>query len=94
MGCGGQYAGTVSRATVGDALIEVRYSETCAAAWARITKAAPGDTVRIGAGAGLQDGKVNADTDAYTPMVAVKKATDAKACATLVSGTKGCTTPE
>jgi hypothetical protein len=29
---------------------------------------------------------------AYTPMVAVKKAADAKACATLASGAKGCTT--
>ncbi|MER5897887.1 XRE family transcriptional regulator [Streptomyces sp. NPDC001876] len=96
MGCGGQFASTVSRATVGTSLVEVRYSKTCAAAWARITKAAPGDTVRIsaGAGAGGQDGTVDADADAYTPMVAVKKASDAKACATLASGTEGCTTPE
>lgn len=94
MGCGGQFAGTVSRVTVGGALVEVRYSETCAAAWARITKATPGDTVRISAGTAGQDGTVDADTDAYTPMVAVKKASDAKACATLASGTKGCTTPQ
>jgi len=94
MGCGGQFASTVSRATVGGSLVEVRYSKTCAAAWARITKATPGDTVRISAGAAGQDGTVDADMDAYTPMVAVKKASDAKACATLASGTKGCTTPE
>lgn len=93
MGCGGQFASTVSRATVGTSLVEVRYSKTCAAAWARITKAAPGDTVQISAGAGGQDGTVDADADAYTPMVAVKKASDAKACATLASGTEGCTTP-
>ncbi|MFD9503502.1 XRE family transcriptional regulator [Streptomyces sp. NPDC060035] len=94
MGCGGQFASTVSRATVGASLVEVRYSKTCAAAWARITEAAPGDTVRISAGAAEQDGTVDADADAYTPMVAVKKASDVKACATLASGTEGCTTPQ
>ncbi|WP_328905410.1 XRE family transcriptional regulator [Streptomyces sp. NBC_00234] len=95
MGCGGELARTVSTATVGGSLVEVRYSKTCAASWARITKAAPGDTVRISAGADGQDGTVGAeaDTDAYTPMVAVKKSADATACATLASGTKGCTTP-
>lgn len=52
-----------------------------------------GDTVRITAGAAArQDGTVDAGADAYTPMVAVKKAADARACATLASGTKGCTT--
>ncbi|MGW8885116.1 XRE family transcriptional regulator [Streptomyces sp. NPDC055749] len=96
MGCGGELARTVSSATVGGSLVEVRYSKTCAASWARITEAAPGDTVRINAGAGGQDGTVDVgpDTDAYTPMVAVKKPADAKACATLTSGTEGCTTPQ
>ncbi|MER5553123.1 DUF2690 domain-containing protein [Streptomyces sp. NPDC002793] len=96
MGCGGQFAGTVARETVGDGLVEVRYSETCGAAWARITQASPGDTVRIAAGSSEQDGTVeaDADADAYTPMVAVGKASDAKACVTLASGATGCTTPE
>ncbi|QNE75471.1 DUF2690 domain-containing protein [Streptomyces finlayi] len=107
MGCGGELARTVARATVGGSLVEVRYSKTCAASWARITEAAPGDTVRISAGGQGQDGTVStdagaggdagadpvADTDAYTPMVAVGKPADAKACAVLVSGTKGCTPP-
>ncbi|WP_433916587.1 XRE family transcriptional regulator [Streptomyces sp. NBC_01744] len=95
MGCGGGFARTAASVTVGGSLVEVRYSETCAAAWARITRATPGDTVRITAGAAAgQRGAVDAgtDTDAYTPMVAVKKAADARACATLASGTKGCTT--
>ncbi|MEU9064886.1 DUF2690 domain-containing protein [Streptomyces sp. NPDC048430] len=94
MGCGGQFAGTVARETVGGGLVEVRYSETCGAAWARLTQASPGDTVKIAAGPSEQDGTVDADAEAYTPMVAVKKASDAKACATLASGTTGCTTPE
>lgn len=94
MGCGGQFAGTVARVTVGGGLVEVRYSETCGAAWARITRASPGDTVRITAGRAEQEGTVDADADAYTPMVAVERASDAEACATLASGATGCTVPE
>ncbi|MEI7033092.1 XRE family transcriptional regulator [Streptomyces pratensis] len=95
MGCGGEYARTVSSAEVGGSRIEVRYSEVCSAAWARLTEAALGDTVRITAGgdeADGQDSEVMGDSDAYTPMVAVKSAGDAQACATLTSGTRGCTT--
>ncbi|GGO35954.1 helix-turn-helix domain-containing protein [Streptomyces lasiicapitis] len=95
MGCGGEFAKTTSRVTVGTtkALVEVRYSKTCGAAWARITQAAPGDKVTItGSGsAARQSGTVNADLDAYTPMVAVKNAAAAKACATLKSGATTCT---
>ncbi|WP_455352525.1 helix-turn-helix domain-containing protein [Streptomyces sp. SYSU K217416] len=95
MGCGGTLATTTARATVGTALVEVRYSKTCAAAWARITQAAVGDTVQItSGGSGAQNGTVNADKDAYTPMTAAAEATDAKACATLTTGVKGCTEQE
>lgn len=91
MGCGGEYVRTVSSATVGGSVVEVRYSKTCGAAWGRITKAATGDTVRISAGGAGQDGTVSAAADTYTPMVAVKRIADVKACATLATGTKGCT---
>ncbi|MET7616444.1 DUF2690 domain-containing protein [Streptomyces sp. NPDC005408] len=95
MGCGGALAKTVSSATVGNAFVEVRYSKTCQAAWARITRATPGDTVQISEGGkGAQNGLVNADNDAYTPMTAVTAPADAKACATLTTGVKGCTTPQ
>lgn len=96
MGCGGEFAVTSTTATVGTAVVEVRYSETCGVAWARITQAAPGDTIEIAADQGEgkpQTGTVNADKDAYTPMVAVPAADDAKACATLTTGVEGCTTP-
>lgn len=93
MGCGGEFARTVAGAVVGGSKIEVRYSEVCSASWARLSEAAIGDTVRITAGEGAQNSEVMGDSDAYTPMVAVKKAADAKACATLTSGTKGCTDP-
>ncbi|AWK11030.1 DUF2690 domain-containing protein [Streptomyces spongiicola] len=94
MGCGGQFATTASRTTVGTALVEVRYSSTCGAAWARITQATPGDKVRISAGGESGDGLVNADKDAYTPMVAVAAESEAKACATLMTGDEGCTTEQ
>lgn len=95
-GCGGELAKTTTRATVGTTLVEVRYSKTCGAAWARITQAAPGDEVQIaGSDAKAEERvEVDKDTDAYTPMVAVKDAAEAKACATLKSGAKGCTTDE
>ncbi|MEU0524048.1 XRE family transcriptional regulator [Streptomyces niveus] len=95
MGCGGEFAETATTATVGTAVVEVRYSETCGVAWARITQAAPGDTIEIAADQGEgkpQTGTVNADKDAYTPMVAVATASEAKACATLTTGVEGCTT--
>ncbi|MFE5632213.1 DUF2690 domain-containing protein [Streptomyces sp. NPDC056463] len=99
MGCGGTFATTVSRTPVGAAgLLEVRHSRTCAAAWARITGAAPGDTLRVtagGADAGReavgQDATVGADPDTYSPMVAVTHAADATACVTRASGARVCT---
>ncbi|TXS37621.1 helix-turn-helix domain-containing protein [Streptomyces sp. OR43] len=91
MGCGGEHVRTLSSATVGTSVIEVRYSEPCAAAWARITKAAPGDVVEITAGDAGQKGTADAAAAAYTPMVEVKRTADVRACATLASGTQGCT---
>ncbi|MFD5080876.1 DUF2690 domain-containing protein [Streptomyces sp. NPDC058371] len=92
MGCGGELAKTTTSVTVGTTLVEVRYSKTCGAAWARITRAAAGDRVEVSSGTSAkQTGSVDTDTDAYTPMVAVKDAGDAKACATLKSGQRGCT---
>ncbi|GGX85297.1 hypothetical protein GCM10010324_33810 [Streptomyces hiroshimensis] len=97
MGCGGGRATTAGSATVGTSYVEVRYSQVCGAAWARITQAAPGDAVRIDAAADgaaparTESGRVVRDADGYTPMVAVSGPGKAKACATLTSGSKGCT---
>ncbi|MFG3495310.1 helix-turn-helix domain-containing protein [Streptomyces sp. NPDC047928] len=90
MGCGGPYARTVVSATVGTAVVEVRHSEVCGAAWARISRALPGDTVSVTAGGTTRSGVVRADMDAYTPMVAVADGTRARACATLHTGKAGC----
>ncbi|MER6711806.1 DUF2690 domain-containing protein [Streptomyces sp. NPDC000877] len=93
MGCSGDLVTTAQTATVGTTVVEVRYSETCKAAWGRITQAAQGDEVEVSAGKAKQGGSITTagDTIAYTPMVAVKSAADAKACATLASGQQGCT---
>ncbi|KOG11376.1 MULTISPECIES: helix-turn-helix domain-containing protein [Streptomyces] len=93
MGCGGPLAETVARVRVGAALVEVRHSGTCAAVWARITGAAPGDAVTVEAAGAVERVVLpeGADTDAYTPMLAVTSAADARACGTLVDGRVGCT---
>ncbi|MFI6930078.1 DUF2690 domain-containing protein [Streptomyces sp. NPDC050287] len=93
MGCSGDLVTTAKTATVGPAVVEVRYSKTCAAAWGRITQAAQGDEVRVTAGRTAQRGSITVagDTIAYTPMVAVKDAGEAKACVTLAAGQQGCT---
>ncbi|MEU8893251.1 DUF2690 domain-containing protein [Streptomyces sp. NPDC048442] len=96
MGCGGELATTSARGKVGTAAIEVRYSKTCGAAWARITGAGSGDKVTVSSdtSAAGQKSVVGAATDAYTKMVEAATADEAKACATLKSGKKGCTIPE
>ncbi|MER5194853.1 helix-turn-helix domain-containing protein [Streptomyces sp. NPDC002755] len=93
MGCSGDLVTTAKSATVGTTLVEVRYSRTCGAAWGRITQAAQGDEVRVTVGPVRQTGSITVagDTIAYTPMVAVKSAADATACAVLASGPQGCT---
>ncbi|MFF0080939.1 DUF2690 domain-containing protein [Streptomyces canus] len=94
MGCSGNLVTTAKTATVGATVVEVRYSETCGAAWGRVTQAGQGDKVEVTARkATEQSGNITeaGDTIAYTPMVAVKDAGEAKACVTLASGQSGCT---
>ena len=85
---------TAKTATVGTTVVEVRYSKTCGAAWGRITTGVAGDSVQVSAGTAKETDSITAGGDAiaYTPMVAVKDAGEAKACVTLASGQKGCTT--
>ncbi|MFJ4202591.1 DUF2690 domain-containing protein [Streptomyces sviceus] len=94
MGCSGDLVTTAKTATVGATVVEVRYSETCGAAWGRVTQAGQGDKVEVSAGKAVErSGSITeaGDTIAYTPMVAVKDAGEAKACVTLASGQRGCT---
>ncbi|AGP57150.1 helix-turn-helix domain-containing protein [Streptomyces rapamycinicus] len=98
MGCGTS-ATTTADVTVGTAYVEVRYSKTCEAAWARITRATPGDVIQVkapgadGGAARSQSGRVGADGDAYTKMIPVDSPARATACATLGGGTRACTAP-
>ncbi|MGQ5635542.1 MULTISPECIES: DUF2690 domain-containing protein [unclassified Streptomyces] len=93
MGCSGELVTTAKTAVLGTTTLEVRYSKACGTAWGRITGAAAGDQVQVVAGKARQSGQTSGagDTIAYTPMVAVKNAAEAKACATLASGRTGCT---
>ncbi|MFF1303059.1 DUF2690 domain-containing protein [Streptomyces sp. NPDC058307] len=94
MGCSGDLVTTAKTATVGATVVEVRYSKVCGAAWGRVTQAGQGDKVEVSAGRLTQrSGSITeaGDTIAYTPMVAVKDAGEAKACVTLASGQRGCT---
>jgi transcriptional regulator with XRE-family HTH domain len=93
MGCGGQNVKSSSSAFVGPSMVEVRYSKVCKAAWGRITGAAQGDGLKISAGGHAESDEVGSTNDAYTEMVAVSSATEARACATLAAGTTGCTEP-
>ncbi|MER6471387.1 helix-turn-helix domain-containing protein [Streptomyces collinus] len=93
MGCSGDLVTTAKTVALGTATLEVRYSKTCGTAWGRITGGAQGDRVQVSAGKARQSGDITevGDTIAYTPMIAVKDAAEAKACATLASGRTGCT---
>ncbi len=99
MGCGGTHSKTTTDAMVGGVYVEVRYSKVCAAAWARIAQAAPGDEVRVRGGAADAErgqerrGTADADGDAYTAMVSVRSAKLATACVTRTTGETGCTSP-
>ncbi|MFJ4435466.1 helix-turn-helix domain-containing protein [Streptomyces sp. NPDC088923] len=90
MGCSGELARTTDRAAVGTRLIEVRYSEVCGAAWARITRAGPGDTVTARAGGRTQRVTVADTGDAYTRMLPVAGPGRTRACAEVGAGTRGC----
>lgn len=92
MGCGGGNVTTVAEAVVGEARVEVRYSEVCRAAWARITGAASGDTVRITAAGATERDTVGESGETFTPMVAVEPSEAPSACVTTAAGVEGCTT--
>ncbi|WP_282694443.1 XRE family transcriptional regulator [Streptomyces sp. CC208A] len=94
MGCGGPHAVTVARTYLGTALVEVRHSAVCAAAWARISGATAGDEVTVQAGTAVQLAHVLEEgaTGAYTPMVAAGPGSSGvRACANRSNGSDGCT---
>ncbi|MER7399669.1 DUF2690 domain-containing protein [Streptomyces sp. NPDC000151] len=95
MGCGGKHATTPSRGVMGGAVIEVRYSKVCGAAWARVTGAAQGDRATVTSGGRTEQAKAGRDGAAYTAMVRVSGAPEkVRACGTTNAGYQSCTEPE
>ncbi|MFE3144937.1 DUF2690 domain-containing protein [Streptomyces scopuliridis] len=91
-GCGDPWTSALTR--IDGVYVELRYSDSCKAAWARISWGGVGDVARVvsAKGATEQD-TVHYDTDVYSPMVAADTPSDARACAVLTSGAHGCTKP-
>lgn len=64
------------------AVIELRYSAHCSAAWAKMSKTSPGDRVAITPIQGpAEEYRQQYGRDAHTRMVAADKPEDARACA-------------
>ncbi|MFF4582136.1 DUF2690 domain-containing protein [Streptomyces sp. NPDC001373] len=64
------------------AVIELRYSARCSAAWAKMSKTSPGDRVVITPAQGpAEEYRQQYGRDAHTRMVAADKPEDARACA-------------
>ncbi|MFE1174681.1 helix-turn-helix domain-containing protein [Streptomyces sp. NPDC058773] len=94
MGCGGTHAITPSRGRAGRAVIEVRYSKICHTAWARISRAAPGDQATLSAGGHSATARAERNGAAYTAMVEVTgDPAKVSACGTTMTGVKGCSRP-
>ncbi|MEU7413437.1 DUF2690 domain-containing protein [Streptomyces sp. NPDC042638] len=92
-GCGGD-AWTAALTKVQQVYVELRYSDACRAAWARISWGRPGDIARIvGRHDSARQNKVHYDTDTYSPMLAAPTPSAVRACAVLTSGRHGCTGP-
>ena len=91
MGCG-QDAWTAAATWLYGSYVELRYSPVCRAAWGRISSAGVGDRVRVyGRGDRGEENRIRYETDTYTPMVASAEPSEARACALLTTGKKGCT---
>ncbi|MEU1200033.1 DUF2690 domain-containing protein [Streptomyces sp. NPDC005813] len=91
-GCGDPWTSALTK--VHGVYVELRYSDSCKAAWARISWGGVGDIARVVPTKGTtQQDTVHYDTDVYSPMVAADTPSDAKACTILTSGAHGCTEP-
>ncbi|MGW5280337.1 DUF2690 domain-containing protein [Streptomyces collinus] len=90
-GCSGD-AWTSALVRVNGVYVELRYSDACRAAWARISWGRPGDVAEVVPAHGRHmHERVHYDTDVYTAMVAASDPADVKACTLLRSGRHGCT---
>ncbi|MFF4753669.1 helix-turn-helix domain-containing protein [Streptomyces sp. NPDC002514] len=91
-GCGDPWTSALTR--IDGVYVELRYSDSCKAAWARISWSGVGDIARVvGASGTTEQDRVHYDTDVYSPMVGADTPSDARACTVLTSGAHGCTKP-
>lgn len=92
-GCGGD-AWTAALSKVAGVYVELRYSDACKAAWARISWGRPGDIARVlGTGGRAYQNTVHYDTDTFSAMVSAPSPSTARACTLLLSGEQACTDP-
>ncbi|MBW1602600.1 DUF2690 domain-containing protein [Streptomyces sp. JJ66] len=94
-GCGAD-AWTAATSRVGQTYVEVRYSSSCRAAWARIRWAQPGDRVEIVTTDGRRYAETvpdDANLAAFTFMVGAPMPGEARACWQTADGEEGCTAP-
>ncbi|MCC5031688.1 YjfA family protein [Streptomyces sp. WAC 00631] len=85
MGCGIAVRTLGGHRTAGGAGMEIRYSERCGAAWARIWQSGVGDRIRITAPGGrFQQATVadryDAESYLYTPMIGAGERSALRAC--------------
>ncbi|MER5409172.1 DUF2690 domain-containing protein [Streptomyces sp. NPDC002769] len=91
-GCGDPWTSALTK--VQGVYVELRYSDSCKAAWTRISWGDVGDIARVVSANGtIRQRRVHYDTDVYSPMVAADTPSDARACTILTSGAHGCTEP-
>ncbi|MEU1286977.1 DUF2690 domain-containing protein [Kitasatospora sp. NPDC005856] len=90
-----QDASTTARNQAYGVLIELRFSPSCRAAWARMSGSSPDDRVQVfdrnGAPSDQQEYRQQYGHDAHTKMVHSARPTDATACAVVVSRGTVCT---
>lgn len=92
-GCAGD-AWTAALTRVQQVYVELRYSNTCRTAWARISWGRPGDIAQVtGSHGHTFRNIVHYDTDVFTAMAAAPTPSDARACTTLTTSDHGCTEP-
>ncbi|WP_231627085.1 helix-turn-helix domain-containing protein [Streptomyces apocyni] len=84
---------TAAAEKVQEVYLELRYSPSCGAAWARITEGQIGDTARVEGKRDLSAARsISYDQDTYSPMIEAPYPAAVRACAVLEDGgTEVCT---
>ncbi|MFJ9559279.1 helix-turn-helix domain-containing protein [Streptomyces fuscichromogenes] len=86
-------AGTRARREISGRVVELRFSPTCQAAWARVTDPHEGDRLRVDTTDGRQQSRLVLVPDQYlyTLMIGIGRPSQARACVELPDGSAACT---